>query len=104
MHPRPGTCVLPAAVDLLQDSTQRRQAGATGDHEKIRYPPVLGQGELLAYRGSQLDRVALAQPPNRRCRDESASDRVEVELPPRRGLGSVGRTEVAPPPRALRAL
>src|SRR6476659_7219699 len=104
MHPRPGAGVLPVAVDLVQQGTQRRQAGTTGDHEKIRYPPVLGQGELLAYRGSQLDRVALAQPPNRRCRDESASDRLDVELHPPRRMGSVGRTEVAPQPGALRDL
>jgi hypothetical protein len=37
---------------LFQDGTQRRQAGATGDHEKVGHPPVLGQGELLADRCS----------------------------------------------------
>ena len=36
LHPRPGAGGLPVAVGLLQDGTQRRQAGTTGDHEKIR--------------------------------------------------------------------
>ena len=98
MHPRAGAGGLPASVDLLQYGAQRRQAGTACHHEEIRNPPVLGQGELLADRGAQLDRVALAQPPDRRCRDESAGDRLDVELHTPRGLGSVGWAEVAPQP------
>src|SRR5215212_2642950 len=104
MHPRPGAGGLPASVNLLQYGAQRSQAGSTCDHEEVGEWSALGQGELLANRRAQPDRVASAQPTDHRGGDKAASDRLDVELQPPGGPRSIRGTEVAPQAGPVRHL